>query len=46
MLTLMRPKLPDNFDEILEAKAKWWKYFMEKCQSEYYQQLSFKYFVK
>ena len=37
---------PDNFDEILQAKAKLRKYLKEKCYSELHQQSSFKYFVK
>ena len=39
-------KQPDNFDEILLAKAKLRKYLKEKCYSELHQQLSFKYFMK
>ena len=31
-----QPKQPDNFDEILQAKAKLGKYIMKKCYSEYY----------
>ena len=34
------------FDEILQANAHVEKYLNEKCSSEHYQQLSFKYFVK
>ena len=36
----------DNFGEILKLKANLGKYLKEKRQSEHYQQLSFKYFVK
>ena len=39
-------KQPLNFDDIMQEKAKSGKYLMEKCQSEHYLQLSFKYFVK
>ena len=39
-------KQPDNFDEILQANAHVERYLKEKCSSEHYQQLSFKYFVK
>ena len=37
---------PDNFDEILQLNAWEVKYLKEECQSEHYQKLSFKYFVK
>ena len=37
---------PDNFDEIFQVLAQLAKYLKEKCLSEHYQQLSFKYFVK
>ena len=37
---------PDNFDEIFLLKAWLAKYLKEKCWSEHYQQLSFKYLVK
>ena len=39
-------KQPDNFDEILQVKAKLGKYLMEKYYSEHNQQLSIKYFAK
>ena len=39
-------KQPDNFDEILQANAQLGKYLKEKCLSEHFQQLSFKYLVK
>ena len=32
---------PDNFDEIFQLG----KYLTEKCSSEWYQQLYFKYFI-
>ena len=35
----------DNFYEIFQAKGKIRNYLKEKCYSEHYQQLSFKYFV-
>ena len=37
---------PDNFEEIFQILAQLAKYLKEKCWSEHYQQLSFKYFVK
>ena len=39
-------KQPDNFDEILQANTHVERYLKEKCSSEHYQQLSFKYFIK
>ena len=39
-------KQSDNFDEILQAKAKLGKYLMKKCLLEYCLQLSFNYFIK
>ena len=39
-------KRPDYFVDIFLAKAFYQKYLKEKCLSEYYQQLSFKYFVR
>ena len=39
-------KQPDIFDEILHTKAGLGKYLKEKCYSEYFQQLLFKYFQK
>ena len=44
LMLLAAKKQPDNCDEILQAKAKLEKYLKEKCSSEHYQQLSFKYF--
>ena len=35
-----------DFDEILQAKANPGKYLEQKCYSEHYQQLPFKYFEK
>ena len=39
-------KQPHNLNDNLQAKAKSGKYLIEKCQSEHYQQLFFKYYVK
>ena len=39
-------KRPHNFGEIRQAKVEFGKYLKEKCKSEPYQQLPFKYFVK
>ena len=36
---------PDIFDHIFQDLSSLAKYLKEKCWSEYYQQLSFKYFV-
>ena len=36
----------NNFDEIFQAKAELAKFLKEKCSSEYYPQLFFKYSVK
>ena len=37
---------PNNYDVVLQAKAKLGKYLTEKCYSEHYQQLFFNHFVK
>ena len=39
-------KLPDDFDEILQAKANLGIYLKEKCYSEHYKRLSLIYFKK
>ena len=45
-LMLTAVKKPDNFDKILQEKAKLGKYLMEKYQLEHHQKFSFKDFVK
>ena len=41
----MQPKQPDNFGDISLTKAIFTKYLKENCSSEFYLQLSIKYFL-